>query len=89
MRSDGRAQSIVVVEDDDHIADLLDLYLTQAGFRVFRACAPARRGWTSSPPGSPTSSCSTSGCPAPVDGLDVCRRLRAVPAAPERRVCPC
>ena len=33
----GREQTVVVVEDDPSIADLLDLYLREAGFRVLLA----------------------------------------------------
>ena len=32
-----QGRTVVVVEDDDHIPDLVGLYLGQAGFRVARA----------------------------------------------------
>jgi DNA-binding response OmpR family regulator len=69
------AQSVVVVEDDDHIAELLDLYLVQAGFRVFRASA-GEEGLNLIAARSPDLVVLDIGLPGDVDGLDVCRRLR-------------
>jgi len=40
-RGDGE-RTVVVVEDDAHIADLLDLYLREVGFRVLQAATGAR-----------------------------------------------
>jgi DNA-binding response OmpR family regulator len=69
-------QSIVVVEDDDHIADLLELYLTEAGFRVFRAAA-GEEGLGIVAARQPDLVVLDIGLPGDIDGLDVCRRLRA------------
>ena len=68
-------QSIVVVEDDDHIAELLELYLTQASFRVFRA-ATGEAGLGLVAARSPDLVVLDIGLPGAIDGLDVCRRLR-------------
>src|SRR6478752_6746659 len=38
----GDERSVVVIEDDAHIADLLDLYLREAGFRVLQAATGER-----------------------------------------------
>jgi DNA-binding response OmpR family regulator len=74
-------RTVVVVEDDDHIAELLELYLGQAGFRV----AWARTG----PAGlelvsrhDPAIAIVDIGLPGGMDGFEVCRRLRASGALP-------
>src|SRR5262245_20800933 len=69
-------QSIVGVEDDDHIADLLELYLAEAGFRVFRA-AGGEEGLGIVAARQPDLVVLDIGLPGDIDGLDVCRRLRA------------
>jgi DNA-binding response OmpR family regulator len=66
---------IVVVEDDDHIAELLELYLSQAGFRVFRASAGVE-GLALVAARSPELVVLDIGLPGDIDGLEVCRRLR-------------
>ncbi|HEX7275825.1 MAG TPA: response regulator transcription factor [Acidimicrobiales bacterium] len=74
------AGTIVVVEDDQHIADLVELYLRQEGFRVVQA-ADGRRGLDAVRDQRPRMVILDVGLPAvdglPIDGLEVCRRLRA------------
>ena len=74
------AGTIVVVEDDQHIADLVELYLRQEGFRVVQA-ADGRRGLDAVRAQRPRLVILDVGLPAvdglPIDGLEVCRRLRA------------
>ena len=70
-------QSIVVVEDDDHIAELLELYLTQASFRVFRA-ATGEDGLGLVAARSPDLVVLDIGLPG-LSGYDVCRAIRANP----------
>jgi DNA-binding response OmpR family regulator len=71
---DGR--TVVVVEDDDHIAELLDLYLDQAGFRVERAATGAQ-GLDLAAEHRPALAIVDIGLPGGIDGFEVCRRLRA------------
>lgn len=72
---------IVVVEDDANIADLVDLYLRQAGFRVYQA-ADGARGLEVIAQRSPSLVILDVGLPGGLDGLDVCRSLRASSAVP-------
>jgi len=67
--------TIVVVEDDPNIADLLDMYLRQAGFRVLQA-ADGERGLEVIDREQPRLVLLDIGLPGSVDGLEVCRRLR-------------
>jgi DNA-binding response OmpR family regulator len=74
-------RTVVVVEDDDHIAELLDLYLDQAGFRTARA--------TNGPDGlalvaehQPALVVLDIGLPGGLDGFEVCRRLRTTSSVP-------
>ncbi|MEA2827006.1 MAG: two-component system, OmpR family, response regulator RegX3 [Actinomycetota bacterium] len=69
------AGTIVVVEDDQHIADLVELYLRQEGFRVVQA-ADGQRGLDAVRDQRPRMVILDVGLPL-VDGLEVCRRLRA------------
>jgi DNA-binding response OmpR family regulator len=68
-------RTVVVVEDDDHIADLVALYLGQAGFRVARA-ARADEGEALVAEHQPALAVVDIGLPGGVDGLELCRRLR-------------
>ena len=70
--------TIVVVEDDPNIADLLDMYLRQAGFRV-RQAADGERGLQVVGEEQPVLVLLDLGLPGSLDGLEVCRRLRAAP----------
>jgi len=74
MTSD--AVPVVVVEDDPNIADLLDLYLRQAGFKVYQA-ATGERGLEVIAERSPRLVILDIGLPGTIDGLELCRRLRA------------
>ncbi len=65
----------MVVEDDRHIADLVELYLRQEGFRVVQA-TDGQRGLDAVRDQRPRMVILDVGLPA-VDGLEVCRRLRA------------
>ena len=65
----------MVVEDDPNIADLLDLYLRQAGFRVLQA-ATGERGLELVASASPRLVVLDLGLPGAVDGIEVCRRVR-------------
>ena len=71
---DGR--TIVVIEDDDSIAELLELYLGQAGFRVARS-ATGEEGLTLVRRHRPELAIVDIGLPGGMDGFDVCRRLQA------------
>ncbi len=67
-------QSIVVVEDDSSIADLLDMYLREAGFRVLLAL-DGERGLQLIATQRPVLAIVDIGLPG-IDGFEVCRRLR-------------
>jgi DNA-binding response OmpR family regulator len=68
--------TIVVVEDDTNIADLLDMYLRQAGYRVIQA-ATGELGLAACERERPKLVILDVGLPGNLDGLDVCRALRA------------
>ena len=71
---------IVVVEDDPNIADLVDLYLRQDGYRVYQA-ATGERGLELVRERSPRLVVLDVGLPG-IDGLEVCRQLRATSDVP-------
>ncbi len=71
----GEAGTVVVVEDDPHIADLVELYLRQDGFRVIQA-ADGEAGMAAVRNQSPRLVILDVGLPGKLDGLEVCRRLR-------------
>jgi DNA-binding response OmpR family regulator len=72
------AGTIVVVEDDPNIADLVDMYLRREGFRVLQANDGAS-GWEILNREHPRLVILDVGLPGQVDGLELCRRLRAYP----------
>src|SRR5437762_5044345 len=73
--------TIVVVEDDPNIADLVDLYLRREGFRVLQA-TDAGRALEVVGRERPRLVVLDLGLPGQLDGLDVCRRLRDNGAVP-------
>jgi DNA-binding response OmpR family regulator len=73
-------QSLIVIEDDPNIADLLDTYLRAAGFRVLLADS-GERGLELIAQQSPTLAILDIGLPG-MDGFDVCRRIREKSALP-------
>lgn len=73
-------QTIVVIEDDTSIADLLDLYLRQAGYRVLQA-PTGERGIELITQHQPSLAVLDIGLPG-IDGLEVCRRIRATSSLP-------
>jgi DNA-binding response OmpR family regulator len=68
--------TVVVVEDDPHIADLVDLYLRREGFRVLLA-ADGDRGLALCKEADPWIVVLDVGLPGARDGFDVCREIRA------------
>jgi DNA-binding response OmpR family regulator len=75
-----RNQTVVVIEDDPAIADLLDLYLRQAGYRVLLAPS-GERGLELIEQHGPALVVLDIGLPG-IDGLEVCRRIRVVSLVP-------
>src|SRR5580658_10063635 len=67
--------TIVVIEDDPNIADLLDMYLRREGFRVLQA-GDGRYGLELIARENPRLVILDIGLPGELDGLDVCRQLR-------------
>jgi DNA-binding response OmpR family regulator len=67
--------TIVVIEDDSNIADLLDMYLRREGFRVLQA-ANGTYGLELVQRENPKLVILDVGLPGELDGLDVCRRIR-------------
>jgi two-component system, OmpR family, alkaline phosphatase synthesis response regulator PhoP len=77
-------RTVAVIEDDDHIAELLQLYLGQAGFEVVRA-ATGHEGLAllaGHATGRPALAIVDIGLPGEIDGLEVCRRVRAGSGTP-------
>ena len=75
MSSSADAGTIVVVEDDPNIADLVELYLRQEGFRVVQA-GDGESGLEAVRSQKPRLVILDVGLPGGIDGLEVCRRLR-------------
>ena len=73
-------QSVIVIEDDPNIADLLDTYLRAAGFRVLLADS-GERGLELITQQPPALAILDIGLPG-MDGFDVCRRIRDKSALP-------
>ena len=76
MAVDGDAGTIVVVEDDPNIADLVDLYLRREGYRPILAPDGAE-GLAAIERERPRLVILDVGLPGDFDGLDLCRRIRA------------
>jgi len=73
-------RTIVVIEDDPNIADLVNLYLREAGFRVLLADT-GQRGLDLVDQHRPALVVLDIGLPD-LDGFEVCRRIRATSALP-------
>ena len=72
--------TILVVDDEPNIADLVELYLRRDGFRVVKA-ATGQDGLTAVANHRPRLVVLDVGLPD-IDGLEVCRRLRQTSAIP-------
>jgi DNA-binding response OmpR family regulator len=72
--------TIVVVDDEPNIADLVDLYLARDGFRVLKA-ATGQGGLDAVQAHRPRLVVLDVGLPD-IDGLEVCRRLRQTSQVP-------
>ncbi|MGE0877893.1 MAG: response regulator transcription factor [Acidimicrobiia bacterium] len=72
-----REQTVVVIEDDASIADLLDMYLREAGFRAILA-PDGERGLDAIRLQQPVLAIVDIGLPG-IDGTEVCRRIRSGP----------
>jgi DNA-binding response OmpR family regulator len=72
--------TILVVEDEPNIADLVDLYLSRDGFRVVKK-ATGTDGLDAIRDQQPRLVVLDVGLPD-IDGLEVCRRIRATSALP-------
>lgn len=72
---------VVVVEDDEHIAELVELYLRQDGHDVHRA-GDAIAAMELVRARQPSLVVLDIGLPGEIDGLELCRRLRATSRVP-------
>ena len=68
-------ETLVVIEDDHHISDLVAMYLRRDGFRVLQA-DDGETGLALVEREHPTLVIVDIGLPGDLDGLDVCRQLR-------------
>lgn len=73
--------TVLVVEDDPHIADLVDLYLRREGFRVLLA-PDGEKGLDLFKQSNPVIVILDIGLPGHRDGFDVCREIRARSTVP-------
>jgi DNA-binding response OmpR family regulator len=73
--------TVVVIEDDPHIADLVDLYLRRDGFRVLLA-PDGEQGLLLVKQEDPWIVILDVGLPGQHDGFDVCRQIRAKGSTP-------
>jgi DNA-binding response OmpR family regulator len=69
------ADTILVVEDDHNIADLVGMYLRREGYRVLQA-DDAEAGLASMEREKPSLLILDLGLPGELDGLELCRRVR-------------
>ena len=76
MGKEAAAGTIVLVEDDQNIADLVELYLREEGFRVVQA-RDGEAGLRAVRDQRPRLVILDVGLPGEVDGLAVCRKLRS------------
>ncbi len=74
----GTGETLVVIEDDHHISDLVAMYLRRDGFRVLQA-DDGETGLAIVGREHPKLVVLDIGLPGALDGYDVCRRLRAAP----------
>jgi DNA-binding response OmpR family regulator len=72
-----KEETLVVIEDDHHISDLVAMYLHRDGFRVLQA-DDGETGLAIVERERPRLVIVDIGLPGELDGLDVCRRLQAV-----------
>ena len=68
-------ETVVVIEDDHHISDLVAMYLRRDGFRVLQA-DDGEEGLALVDREGPKLVVLDVGLPGELDGFDVCRRLR-------------
>lgn len=73
--------TLVVVEDDHHISDLVAMYLRREGFRVLQA-DDGERGLELVAESAARLVIVDVGLPGQIDGFEVCRRLRRVGNVP-------
>ena len=73
--------TVVVIEDDPHIADLVDLYLRRDGYRVLLA-DDGEKGLAVLAQEDPWIVILDVGLPGARDGFEVCREIRARSAVP-------
>jgi DNA-binding response OmpR family regulator len=73
--------TIVVIEDDPSIADLVEMYLRREGFRVIQATS-GEAGLEATAREAPRLVVVDVGLPDRMDGLEVCRTLRATSDIP-------
>ena len=73
--------SVLLVEDDPNIANLVDMYLRRGGYRVHRA-ADGRTGMDRVKQYRPELVILDIGLPGDVDGIQMCRELRATSDTP-------
>jgi len=77
----GQPIPVVLVEDDASIADLVDMYLRDAGYRVYQATT-GERGLEHIAARQPKLVILDVGLAGEIDGLEVCRRIRATSDVP-------
>lgn len=73
--------TIVIVEDDPNIADLVDMYLRREGFRVVQA-GTGEAGLAAIDRERPRLAILDVSLPGGIDGLEVCRRVRSTKSLP-------
>lgn len=75
------AGTIVVIEDDANIADLVEVYLRRDGYRVIQA-ADGASGLRAVERDRPRLVVLDVGLPGEMDGFEACRRIRAASSVP-------
>jgi DNA-binding response OmpR family regulator len=77
----GGGETLVVIEDDHHISDLVAMYLRREGFRVLQA-DDGEQGLGYIERESPKLAIVDIGLPGNLDGFDVCRKVRSASDLP-------